>query len=1006
MCISFQKLIILVEKQLPTYRKEQMTARFFLKSAVYLFAFVACITISNAQAGSPANWLYPNGNMEATRSQPVPSLRQSIDSLVLKWSTVEISGDVQPLIGNIKSNPKILPTFLWSPNELTAVIKDHIVVIDGSGKLLTRTPLPSYAKFIRGISMLFDSNAIEPTVTTTAPVVMGLETLETENLQDSLIYSFIAGFDKTKDSVILIKRMSINVGNFNPNLFGSVTPVLGRNNGGQATVYAAVNMAKPAIPSVITGDVPYYRGLAQFNTSTIFTTFPLPDVKDLDKRRLTLGPEISLYPPSIASLGGGRLGMALPVMPSNSITELLSNPITVSTYADRPYLMSFDIQGSQINEGIAPRELTSLLDAERNRPLIRPYYVKLSDGGAANAENWYIVVAEEYKGIDSSHGSARLHLYNPQGDPVTTPNDIIAPSFNGSSNHYWSVAVGNVDGISSNELLPYYPNNPGNEIVVTQSSKEFAYPGSRLYVLRWRTGTPIEKINKPGTFLTAFDTIVSAHINGWVAAVNDFDGGVDEKSEIFVVDRSTVYILRLRDYNTPELRLGNPFDTLKVLNFPDETITSLEVADLEGDGANDIVITTLNRTYLYGRLIPGSLQLLEPKIQLIPSQEYCLGDSVTVRWTNLLKGQDKVHIFFQRYKDTLRLDKKDTLKLNFSNISDTLTYTFKIDSSRLGIEGRLIIQSANSKDIKDSSAIIRFPKPKVVISSPAKDSLFYIGYPIEIKGIASCLDSLILQYKGDSSWITLGAMVTSLPPFLFSTSVPCLPIFPCDSAHKDSSISFRVIGIGNRIKVIDTSAIYPIKVHPAPFAVSIDPPPTVACPSRKITWDALSIPSSLICDTVGVYVSVDSGKTFRHVDDILFANNGFEWDVPLNLSDSAAILRLCCDRGCIRTDTLISNIKVKYISLVSPNPFAPPLEIAQVIYSVPQETTVTIRVYDQSNRLVAEPVRNQTRLTGIAYCDHWDGTTSLGTASNGMYYLSIEMSNGTREVYPIFVKKK
>lgn len=994
-------------KLLPTNPKEQMTARFLLKYVVFLLAFVVSSVEADAQAGSPANWLYPNGNMESTRSQSIPSLRQSVDSIVLKWSTVEISGDIQPLIGNIKSNPKILPTFLWSPNEITAVIKDHIVVIDGSGKLLTRTPIPSaYVNYIRGISILYDSNAVEPTVNTTAPVVMGLETLEAENLKDSLIYSYIAGFDKGKDSVVLIKRMSINVGSFNPNLFGSVTPVLGRSNSGQTTVYAAVNMSNPAIPSVITGDVPYFRGLAQFNTATIFTTFPLPDVKDLDTRRLTLGPEVSLYPPSIAGLGGGRIGMALPVLPSNSITELLSNPITVSTYGDRPYLMSFDIQGSQINEGIAPRELTSLLDATRNRPLIRPYYVKLTDGGAANAENWFVLVSEEYKGIDSSHGGARLHLYNPQGDPVTTPNDPITPSFNGASNHYWSVAVGNVDGASSNELLPYYPNNPGNEIVVTQSSKEFAYPGSRLFVLRWRTGAPVEKINKPGTFLTAFDTIVSAPINGWVAAVNDFDGGIDEKSEIFIVDRSTVYILRLRDYSSAELRFGSPFDTLKVLNFPDETITSLEVADLEGDGANDIVITTLNRTYLYGKRIPGSLQLLEPKIQLFPSQEYCLGDSVTVRWTNLLKGQDKVHIFFQRYSDTTRLNRRDTLKLNFSNVLDTLTYTFKVDSTRLGIEGRLIIQSANSIDLRDSSAIIRFPKPKVVISSPAKDSIFSIGYPIEIKGIASCLDSLLLQYHTDSVWVTLQTLTTTVPSFLFSTTVPCLPIFRLDTTKKDTSIDIRVIGIGSRINVIDTSAVFALKVRPAPLAITIDPPPTIACPSRKITWDALSVPSSLICDTVGVYVSIDSGVTFRHVDNIPFANNGFDWDVPLNLQDSAAIIRLSCDMGCISTDTLVRNITVKYISLVSPNPFDPPTEIAQVIYSVPQQTNVTIRIYDQANRLVAEPVTNENRLTGIAYCDHWDGNTRLGVAANGMYYISIEMSNGSREVYPIFVKKK
>jgi hypothetical protein len=983
-----------------------MTAQKLTIYVLFILCSIAAITEARAQAGSPANWLYPNGNMEATRSQSVPSLRQSVDSIVLKWSTVEISGDVQPLIGNLKANAKILPSFLWSPNEIAAVIKDHIVVIDGSGKLLTRTPLPAYAKYIRGISMLYDSNAVEPSINTSTPVVMGLETTEAESSADSLIYSYIAGFSPLRDSVVLIKGMSVNVGDYDPNLFGSVTPVLGRSINGQGAVYAAVNMSSPAIPSVITGDVPYFRGLTQFNTTTIFTTFPLPDVTDNKTRRLTLGPEVSLFPPSIATIGGGKIAMAMPVMPSRTITELLSNPITGSTYGDRPYLMSFEVQGSQITEGIGVRELTAYLDVTRNRPLIRPYYVKLTDGGASNAENWYIVVAEEYKGVDSSRGGARLHLYNAQGDQLTTPNDLLAPPYNGGVNHYWSLAVGDVDGISSNDLSPYYPNNPGDEIVVTQSSKEFAYPGSKVSILRWRTGLPIEKINKPGTFLMQFDTIASAPMNGWVAAVNDIDGGTDKKQEIFVVDRSTVYVLRLRDYATSELRLGNPFDTVKVFNFPNETITALEVADLEGDGANDVVITTLDRTYVYGKLIPGSLHLFEPKVQLSPPQEYCFGDSVTVRWTNLMKGQDKVHIFFERYQDTIRLNKRDTLLLNLVNTADSLSFSFRVDSLRLGSEGRIIVQSANSIDLKDSSAFIRFPRPRVVITSPRSDSMFTIGYPIEIQGIASCLDSLWLQYWADTSWVTLQSMVTPIPPFSFSTDVPCLPVIPCDSTRKDSTIGFRIIGKSSQSKADDTSSVFLLKVRPASLAITVDPPPTIACPSRNITWDVLSIPSTIFCDTVNVYVSIDSGRTFREVDHIPFANNGFEWDVPLNLRDSAAILRLCCAGGCIRTDTLVRNIKVRYISLVSPNPFAPPDELAQIIYSVPEQTNVTVRIYDQANRLVAEPVTNEPRLTGIAYCDHWDGTTRKGIAANGMYYVSIELSNGTREVYPLFVKKR
>ena len=70
--------------------------------------------------------------------------------------------------------------------------------------------------------------------------------------------------------------------------------------------------------------------------------------------------------------------------------------------------------------------------------------------------------------------------------------------------------------------------------------------------------------------------------------------------------------------------------------------------------------------------------------------------------------------------------------------------------------------------------------------------------------------------------------------------------------------------------------------------------------------------------------------------------------------------RFCCEGSCVRIDTLIPDVKLQYISIVSPNPFKPGSEMLEFVYKVPLETNVTIRIYDESNRLVAEPVVNQT----------------------------------------------
>ena len=987
-------------------------SRYFGRFGRAAFAVAAVFGLISFRAAaqipaSPANWLFPNGNMEGTRFQPWASLPQPVDSMVLKWSTTAISGDIQPFVGNLKSNPKIHPSYLWGPNELAAVVKEHLVVIEGSGKLLTKTPLfpENNAPFVRGISIMFDTNAVEPLAATTAPVIVGLETVETENAKDSLIYAYLAGYHPTRDSVVIIRRLSVNVGAYSPNLFGSVTPVLGRSSGGQAVVYAAVNMAKPTI-SAGGPPVPFFRGITQFNTGTIVTTFPLPDVRDLPDDRITLGPEVGLYPPSVAS-AGGTLRLMPSVFPSEGNAENISNPATVSTFADLPYLMSFNVNTPTITEGVAPVDLFSLVDNSRRRPLIRPYYMRLNDAGAGGLDNLYILVAEGYRGTDSSRGAARLHLYNSNGQAVTIPGDATLPSFEGGVNHYWSVAVGNLDGIPANELLPYFPNNPGNEIVTSQSSKEFAYPGSRISVLRWRTGARVEKITKPGTFLFPFDTICTQQMNGWIAAVADLDGAADGKNEIFVADRSSLAVLRMRDYTDPRLRFGRPFDTLRTFSFGNEIITGVAVADLEGDSKLDVIVTTQERTYCFGNLPLGSLTVSEPKTPQTPPREFCPGDSVTVRWLNALKGQDKVHILFRRFaNDTTPLGLTDTLAANYPNIKDTMEFRFYVDTSRLGREGKIIVQGANSRDITDSTAYIRFPRPHALISGPPRDSAVHPGYRISLRGTASCLDSLWVEYRRDTVWVRLDSMAGGGAAFTFPVTLPCLGIFRADSADLDTVIRLRVIGRDTALNYRDTSAAYAMKFTPAPLAAAISPPPAVACPARDITWDPASVPASLLCDTVIVAVSIDTGRTFRIVDRVPATTIPYEWDPPANLRDSMAILRLTCAGGCVRTDTLVRNIRTAYINIVAPNPFAPPGEIVEVIYSVPRQTTVTIRVYDQSNRLVRELVSGEIRLPGIAYCDRWDGTSDMGVVANGIYDLSVEPAGADREVYPVFVKKK
>ncbi|HRE57106.1 MAG TPA: FG-GAP-like repeat-containing protein [Candidatus Kapabacteria bacterium] len=999
-------------------------------SLLRILMIIACVTsaLQAQNLSGPASWMYPKGNSQATYSQTEPSRAQNIDSLKLKWSTTALSGDIQPLIGNIKNNPKIVPEFLWAPNEIVALVKDRIVVVDGTGELLCETPLPSFVKYVKGISVLFDTtNTLPVGPLPQPPLVMALETIESEDTVEKVAYAYIAGYDKQRDSIIIIRRLSVDLSDFDSNYIAGVKPFIGRNINGQTTVYATVNITKPRILPNFTGAAPYFRGFTQFNLGQPGTIFPLPDTRDEVTSRITIAPEISLYQPSVGFITTNPFDAMVvtpPVYPTPYIKDIVSNSLTQSTFGDFPYLMSFPIHAALPNsyrEGIPPVDLASSLitDSTRSRPLIRPYYVPLNNSGGGGG-TWYVLMAEEYIGRDTSFGVSRLHLMNASGQPLTLPDDPNTPSFVGGKNHFWSIGVGDMDGVSANEVLPYYPNNPGDEIIVTQSSKEGAFAANKISVLRYRIAAPVEKINRPGTFLFPFDTLCSQRINGWVAAVNDFDGGDDRKAEVFVVDRSTVRILRMRNYADARFRFGAPFDTLRTIELPNETITALAVADLEGDGKNDIIITTLSKTFCFGSLLEGSIRLTSQKQQQIPPQTYCLGDTVNITWTNLLRGQDIINIFFQRYTDSAQwTSRRDTLFANVANNAATGQVSLVLTQPALGRQGRIIIQSANSPDIIDSSAYLRFAQSKITIDYPTQDSTVVTGRTIRFSGQASCVDTLWLQFRIDEKWaypdssgnkkeewFTLTGQQYNGAFYTFDWGVPVTAMFGCSEPDLDSVIDYRIIGKDITFGIYDTSDIRRLRIVPHPLDITIDPPPAKASAERTITWNPLNNPLNLGCNEFIFAYSIDKGKTFITLDRIPITAQTFDWHLPTNAVDSSVILRICCASGVGRIDTLLTNIVVKYIKMVAPNPFAPPSEIAEVIYSVPEETNVTVRIYDQAHRLVAEPVTNQRRLPNIAYSDSWDGTTQRGLAVNGVYYFSIELANGTKEVYTVFVKKK
>lgn len=984
--------------------------KYLLNAVSGICVLMMLAAVAHSQTSSPASWLYPDGNLQATRFINHKSFPQEVTAFSVKWSTPLISGDVRPLIGNLATNEP-LPGFTFAPNEIAAVMGDEIIIISGTGALINKSGFPGYVTGIKGISCLIDTLSQVYTATN-ANLVMALEGIETFNPldKDSLAFAYIFGYDIISDSTKPLKRLAVNLRPFNPNIFASVKPIFGRRLDGKFIVYATINMTQPKVPDPNQIDPPFFRGLAQFHEGVNTSTFPLPDIQDQITNRAYLGPEVNTGQPSMFLSPNGGARFLLPTYPTPATVNPAFDDLLISTLLNGQYFETFanyaslvglDVNNARVTPSFIPFEV---VPDDGTRPNLRPYYVDITDGWTG--QRGFILVAEEYNGIDGSDGVPKLHLHNANGFPLT---DYFAgsdnnPHFRGDTNHYWSVAIGNVDGNAANTWPDYYPNNPGNELIITQTTRDFAHPASRLFVMRYYTGAPIKKPTPSGEELFPFDTIFSARINGWIAAVNDLDNGQDGKDELILADGGKLMVLRVRDYTDTRFRLGHPFDTLYSHHFFNQVISHVAVADLEGDGRNDIIVTTYDSTYVIGSIIPNTLTIITPKDPDIHKTEFCLGDTVEVKWRNSIRSQREVRIDFEEYIGGLPTGNFIPLSDKYDNNNDSLVFRFVADETFAGKQGVVIVEGLTAPEmLRDISALLSFSKPVLYADMPAK-AFYYFGEKIELGGRADCSDSVFAEFHtGDTVWTFAGRDTLHADgSYLFTLDINCIPkIFLCSRENQDTTITLRVIT--SRGKFSDTSGVFTITLRPAIIPIKYDTL-TSADPTRKFYWKQIDFPKDIPCQQISVSVSPD-GVSFSQIGIARLSDEYFEWDVPLNIPDDV-VFRFCCINSCAGIDTLISGVTPKFIDIIAPNPFNPIVQQLSIVYKVNEETNVTIKILDQNNKIVAIPVKNAPRLPGIAYGDSWDGIREDGAyVANGIYYISLELSNGKREIYPLYIRK-
>ncbi len=969
---------------------------YYITKRIFFWLTLATIVyagIAQQYPTSPSVWLFPDGNPQATRHQPIPSSEQEIKKFIVKWRNNSIAGNIQILVGNIiPDTSKIDETFPYAPNEIIAAIGGKLVVIDGKG--FTHKTNTRGIQYVKNVSFLFDTLSTTFYPSPTSTVVVGLETIEFENTKDTLIYTYIAGYDKKSDTIALLKRLVLDMRDYKPNVFGSMKPFFARRFGNDFLVYVATNIFKPRVPETNPIKPPFYRGISLFPSNYVLYTFPMPDITDNFYFRVTLGPEISSSQPSLFQEGGNFYAL----LPNQSSPNLDVNiPCIISldkTNPQKSYLLAYTFTSNQIRQKFQPMELNSILDDKGKRPRIRPVFVTLNN--STTRDSLYIIVAEEYFGTDSSFGQSRLHLFDGDGNAITLPYDIYTPSFIGKANHIWSISVGNLDGISTNSFNPYYPNNPGKEIIATYSSKNGNVAGNKLLVFRYNSGNPVPKPNPPGTFLYPFDTICTASISGWVSAVNDLDGTSDKKEEIVLVDGSRLLVLQMRNYDSFEFKMGRPFDTLLVKEFPNETIMDAIVADLEGDGKNDIIVLTNNATYLLGSPLPKLIEVVEPTYDESIVKEYCYGDTLKITLKSKTKSEYSINIRFLPGNDG-SYDYKNSIVLSSNLRIDKEISIVKIPVTReiIGKSGILYFENtADTTQVFDSSGVFQFNPPIFAFDTASLNQIdSYKSATIQF--YSTCIDTVTLQYLDETNkWKDVLQIINP------RTSENRTIVFPCPKnlnyLEKVVKWDYPIRVIYSKLDYKQQTEIFFKSISPEPFSIVVDSTQSVCC-TKYFKWN-------INCDTVLVLISFDIGEKFVKIAEVPAKDMQYIFEPRRNFPDFIHY-RFACQKECYLSDTILYTRKPSIINTVIPNPFNPFLEQAEISFILQGDATVTIKIIDEANRLVKKLLESSLRSRDTYYCVYWDGRTEDSKiAAPGLYYILIETADGIKEIFPIFVK--
>ena len=932
-----------------------------------------------------SRWWSPSATPEGTRRNDIPTAGQSTSDLVIKWRTSALRGSRTLLVGALStpSDSREQQIVGMRHGFDTIVVLDRFGFVDTSFSAVVREGSGARAVALTG---LFNPDA--PSILPEGrPGIIGVA-LEREVMSSTEEVRQAYGLLLRPDGTVYTRLglSSVEAGQLLSNQ---------RQDNRSATIYPVALFRPAGRDSAVA-----FALLSQDRFYHDSTTVPT-DVWINSLRTYA----VSSAPPQYVRPSGTPFRIAPRTWSSQPAATYLPTPgAHIFSLATEAYPFADTVRSPLQGESSRSHEASAM-------------HLRISDGAAvvgglseyvsagtrisrslfsnitidriAGPESLYLRFAWDVRENRTGIGP-RLWITNVRDN--TSQGNIASPDslpYNGLN-----LIVADLDGSApgTTQTSPELVNNPGPEIILSRQIEG----SDQIQVLIYRYNDRYPIANQ------SLGSFTRQRLRGRIVAAGDIVSDPDQRRELILLDRDSLRVLQLRSYVNETERivpfnpeLAEPFAVLASFGLGDSILTAA-IADVEGDGDNDIVASTGSGTYLIGRLVdPAFSYTLDPS-----DMRLCPSDTIELAWgRRTVGGEGGIRVVLLGPDGTRVINTPSVLTGNRLVASPA-----DLNVTVAG-EYRLVVSDAVYPWLSDTSNPFEFIAPQLGSLRFPDSGPVLAGTELLDTVALRCVDDVRLEMSSDgSTWHVVTppeggiSTVPGVDSAIVRVVIPCPPVAECGEEQLGGSVLYRLVSPG------DTGSVGEILLSTESIELTTADDDTTRSRIREVFWDTTGV-------TCGIYtftIVAEDGTLFDagHVS----ASAGrFTVEVPEGLTDSAVVCVGCGDPdGCARGMLKFELPGMTEGDYIAPNPFSPSRRLpgengASIVFSARKEGRVTIRIID-AGRSTVRQITQEMAVEPGRHRLKWDGTSDDGGfLANGTYFCVISFSTGESIILPFIV---